>query len=94
MFSVAILVLDPVCLCVTFPILENALFCFLLNPLLHGKNVSPSVKKLWRFLKNFLVAEKSLCKALLIGRHLEISSLLLMSAENIEKLTLVCLNWA
>ena len=29
--------------------------------------------------KNILVAEKSKSKALLIGRHLEISSLLLMS---------------
>ena len=56
-----------------------------------GKNVSPSDKKLWRFLKNVLVAEKSSCKALSTGRHLEISSLLLMSAENTETLTFVSL---
>ena len=52
------------------------------------KNASPD-KKLWRFLKNVLGAEKSQCKALLIGHHLEISSLLLMSAENAETLILV-----
>ena len=46
-----------------------------------GKNSSPSDKQLWRFLKNFLVAEKSQCKALLISHHLEISLLLLMSGE-------------
>ena len=56
-----------------------------------GKNVSPSDKLLWQFLKNILVAEKSQCKALSIGRHLEISSLLLMSAENTETLTFVSL---
>ena len=56
-----------------------------------GKNMSPSDKKLWRFLKNVLVAEKSSCKALSISRHLEISSLLLMSAENTETLTFVSL---
>ena len=42
-------------------------------------------------LKNFLVEEKSKCKALSIGRHLEISSLLLMSAEKTEMLTFVSL---
>ena len=42
---------------------------------------------MWQFSKNILVAEKMLSKALLIGRHLEISSLLLMSAENTETLT-------
>ena len=46
-----------------------------------GKNMSPSDKQLWRFLKNVFVAEKSQCKALLIGCHLEISLLLLMSTE-------------
>ena len=46
---------------------------------------------MWRFLKNILVAEKSLSKALSIGRHLEISSLLLVSAENTETLTFVSL---
>ena len=54
--------------------------------------MSPSDKKLWRFLKNVLVAEKSSCKALSIGRHLEISSLLLISAEkNTETPTFVSL---
>ena len=56
-----------------------------------GKNVSLSDKKLWQFSKNVLVAEKSQCKALSIVRHLEISSLLLMSAENNETPTLVSL---
>ena len=55
------------------------------------KNVSPSDKNLWQFLKNVLGAEKSQCKALSIGRHLEISLLLLMSAENTETLTFVSL---
>ena len=58
-----------------------------------GKNVSPSDKKLWRFSKNVLVAEKSQCKALSIGFHLEISSLLLMSAENTETLSFVSLKF-
>ena len=53
---------------------------FLFEPIT-GNNVSPSDKQLWRFLKNFLVAEKSQCKGLSVNRHLEISSLLLMSAE-------------
>ena len=43
-----------------------------------GKDVSPSDKQLWRFSKNVLVTEKSQCKALSIGRYLEISLLLLM----------------
>ena len=64
-------------------------FVSLLVEPIAGKNVSPSDKQLWRFLKNVLVAEKSSCKALSIGRHLEISSLLLMSAENTETLTFV-----
>ena len=33
------------------------------------KKVSPSDKQLWPFSKNFLGAEKSQCKALLISRH-------------------------
>ena len=33
-----------------------------------GKNMSPSDKKLRQFLENFIVAEKSQCKALSIGR--------------------------
>ena len=53
--------------------------------------MNPSDKKLWRFSKNVLVAEKSQCKALSIGHHLEISSLLLMSAENSKTLTFVSL---
>ena len=46
-----------------------------------GNNESPFDKQLWRFLKYFLVAEKSQCKGLLIDCHLEISSLLLISVE-------------
>ena len=53
--------------------------------------MSPSDKQLWRFSKNVLVAEKSQCKVLSIVRHLEISTLLLMSAENTETLTFVSL---
>ena len=66
-------------------------FVWLLVEPIAGKNVSPSDKQLWRFLKNVSVAEKSSCKALSIGRHLGISSLLLMSAENTETLTFVSL---
>ena len=66
-------------------------FVSLLVEPIAGKNMSPSDKQLWRFLKNVLVAEKSQCKALSIGRHLEISSLLLMSAENTGTLTFVSL---
>ena len=54
-------------------------------------HVDDHSKLMCRFSKNILVAEKSQCKALLIGRHLEISLLLLMSAENIEMLTFVSL---
>ena len=43
------------------------------------------------FPKNVLVAEKLQCIALSIGRHFEISSFLLMSAENSETLTFVSL---
>ena len=81
-----------VCVCVSvcsFVILEIA--SFLLVEPIAGKNVSPSDKRLWRFSKNVLVAEKSQCKVLSIVRHLEISSLLLMSAENTETLTFVSL---
>ena len=66
-------------------------FVSLLVEPIAGKNVSSSDKQLWRFSKNVLVAEKSQCKALSIGRHLEMSSLLLMSAENTETLTFVSL---
>ena len=56
-------------------------FISLLVEPIAGKNVSSSDKQLWRFLNNFLVAEKSQCKALSIGCHLKIYFLLLMSAE-------------
>ena len=80
-----------VCLSVFYlVILRNASFRFFLNPLLERMQVL-LIKTLWQFLKNFLVAEKSWCKALSISRHLEISSLLLMSAENNEMLTFVSL---
>ena len=70
------------CMCVCL-LPRNLIECFVLllvEPIAR-KNVSPSDKKLWRFSENFLVTGKSQCKALLIGCHLEISSLLLMSAE-------------
>ena len=66
-------------------------FISLLVELFAGKNVSHSDKQLWRFSKNILIAEKSQSKALLIGHHLEISLLLLMSAENTKTLTYVSL---
>ena len=74
---------------------RNVRECFvslLVEPIAE-QNVSSSDKLLWRLLKNFLVAEKSQCirKALSIGCHVEISSLLLMSAENTETLTFVSL---
>ena len=83
-----------VCVCLCVCVLPRNLgdsFVLLLVESIAGKNVSPSDKKLWQFLKNILEAEKSQCKALSIGRHLEISSLLLMSAENTETLTSVSL---
>ena len=82
-----------VCVCVYLSALVRNLgeyFVSLLVEPIAGKNVSPSDKRLERFLKNVLVAEKShsqCTKALSIGCHLEISSLLLMSAENTETLT-------
>ena len=66
-------------------------FISLLVELIAGKNMRSSDKNLCRFSKNVLVAEKLQCKALLIGHHLEISLLLLMSAKNIETLTFVSL---
>ena len=77
-----------VCVCV-FPRNLGECFVSLLVEPIAGKNVSPSNKQLWRFLKNVLGTEKSQYKALSIVRHLEISSLLLMSAENTEMLTFV-----
>ena len=43
-------------------------FVLLLVEPMAGKSVSPS--QLWQFLKNVFVAEKWLCKALLIGCYL------------------------
>ena len=81
-----------VCLCVcVLPRNLGDSFVLLLIESIAGKNVSPSDKQLWRFLKNILGAEKSQCKALSIGRHLEISFLFLMSAENTKTLTFVSL---
>ena len=79
-----------VCVCLFFCNLGDSFVSLLVEPFA-GKNVSYSDKKLWQFLKNILIAEKSQCKALLIGRHLEISSILLMSAENTKTLTFVSL---
>ena len=70
-----------VCVCLLARNLGEYFVSFLDEPS-YRKNVSPSDKQLWRFLKNVSVAEKSQCNVLSIGRHLEISSLLLMSAEN------------
>ena len=81
-----------VCVCVFLRNLGDGFVSLLVEPIA-GKNASSSDKNLWRFSKNVLVAEKSQCKALLIGRHLDISSLLLMSAENTETLTFVSLKF-
>ena len=57
---VCVCVCACVCLCVCYLIiLENASFHSVLVEPIAGKNVSPSDKQLWRFLKNILVAEKS-----------------------------------
>ena len=52
-----------ICVCVSVPCLLpcnlGEYFVSLLFELIAGKNVSPSDKKLWQFLKNVLVAEKS-----------------------------------
>ena len=79
-------------MCLFLHNLRDSFVSLLVEPIA-GKNVSPSDKQLWRFLKNILVAEKSQCKALSISHHLEISSLLLMSAENTETLTFVSLKF-
>ena len=68
------------CVCV-LPRNSGECFVLLLVETIAEKNMSLSDKQLWQFLKHSLVAEKSQCKALSIDRHLEISSLLLMSAE-------------
>ena len=58
-----------VCLCVYFLlILENG--SLLVEPIARN-NVSPSDKKSWQFLENFLFAEKLHCKALLLNHHLK-----------------------
>ena len=69
-----------VCVCV-LPCNLGERFVLLLVEPIDGKNVSPSDKQVWRFLKNILVAEKSQCKVLTIGHHLELSLLLLLSAK-------------
>ena len=86
-----------VCVCVSVCVsllrnLGDSFISLLVEPIA-GNNMSPSDKQLWRFSKNILVAEKLQCKALSIGRHLKISSLLLMSAENSKTLTFVSLKF-
>ena len=66
-------------------------FVLLLFLAIAGNNVSPSDEQLWRFLKNVLVGEKSLCQVLSIGRYLEIFSLLLMLTDNNKTQTFVSL---
>ena len=80
------------CVCLFLRNLGDSFVSLLVEPIA-GQNTSPSDKELWQFLKNVLVAEKSQCKTLSIGRHLEISLLLLMSSENIETLTFVSLKF-
>ena len=78
------------CVCLFLCNLGDSFVSLLVEPIA-GKNVNPSDKRLWRFSKNVLGAEKSQRKALSVSRHLEISLLLLMSAENTEMLTFVSL---
>ena len=68
------------CVCLFLRNLDDSFVVLLVEPIA-GKNMSPD-KNLLRFSKN--VAEKLVCKALPIGCHLEISSLLLMSAETVK----------
>ena len=83
-----------VCVCVSVCLflrnLGDSFVSLLIEPIA-GKDVSPSDKQLWQLSKNILGAEKSQCKALSIGHHLEISLLLLISTENTETLTFVSL---
>ena len=60
-----------VCVCVLPLNLGECFVSFLVEPIA-GKNVSPSNKKIVAIWENFLVAEKSRCKALSTSRHLEI----------------------
>ena len=76
------------CVCLFLRNLGDCFVSLLVEPIA-GKNMSPSDKNLWQFSKNVLVAEKSQSNSLSISRHLEISLLLLMSAENTETLTFV-----
>ena len=80
------------CVCLFLRNLGDSFVSLLIEPIA-GQNVSPSDKELWQFSKDVLVAEKLQCKALSIGRHLEISSLLLMSSENTETLAFVSLKF-
>ena len=70
--------------------LGDSFISLLVEPIA-GKKMSLTDKQLWRFSKNVLGAEKSQCKALSICHHLEIYSLLLMSAENTKMLTSISL---
>ena len=74
------------CVCLFLRNLGNSFVSLLAEPIA-GQNMSPSDKELWRFLKK--VAEKLQC----VGRHLEISLLLLMLSENTETLTFVSLKF-
>ena len=76
------------CVCLFLRNLGNSFISLLAEPIA-GQNMSPSDKELWRFSKNVLVTEKLQC----VGRHLEISLLLLMSSENTETLTFVSLKF-
>ena len=80
----------------SFVILKNAFFHFLLNQEHVCSWLNQLLVKTWvllinncdNFCRNFLVAEKLQCK---VSRQLEISSVLLMLAENTETLTFVSL---
>ena len=88
--SACVCVYVCLCVCVLPCNLGDSFISLLVEPIA-GKNVSLSDKQLWQFSKNVLGAEKSQCKALSICHHLEIYSLLLMSAENTKTLTSVSL---
>ena len=86
-----------VCVCLSVCLLVRNLeeyFVSLLVEPIAGKNVSPSDKQLWRFLKIVLVAVLQRNRRVKPYRSvaiLKFLSLLLMSAENTETLTFVSL---
>ena len=92
--SVCVCTCMCVCVCVCVCVLPRNLgecFVSLLVEPISGKNVSFSDKRLWWFLKNILVAEKSQCKALLINCILKFLCFCWCQQKNTKTLTFVSL---